>query len=213
MMKKKVTSLLFPLICLVLCVSCGKNNDNKVIKYEDIGEKAQSNTSMNLLPSEDDNNEDTTLNLSNLDIEISKTYNLSTNDFLDRFQSEESFKRLILTSNDSIYFKSWSFQDSTACMNAFYNLLDCFGKGCTPIELYSTDFIASNYNLLLVIENQIHSINSKENQNLQVWHRYFEAENNISEYRYILEQKRNQSMTWFEYNREKSTLKKVNNDQ
>ena len=88
-MKKKVTSLLFPLICLVLCVSCGKNNDNKVIKYEDIGEKAQSNTSVDILPSEDDNNEDTTLNLSNLDIEISKTYNLSVNDFLDRFQSEE----------------------------------------------------------------------------------------------------------------------------
>ena len=212
-MKKKVTSLLFPLICLVLCVSCGKNNDNKVIKYEDIGEKAQSNTSVDVFPSEDDNNEDTTLNLSNLDIEISKTYNLSTNDFLDRFQSEESLKRLILTSNDSIYFKSWSFQDSTACMNAFYNLLDCFGKDCTPIELYSNDFIASNYNLILVLENQIHWIDSKENQDLQVWHRYFEAENNISEYHYILEQKRNQSMTWFEYNREKSTLKKINNDQ
>ncbi len=75
-MKKKVTSLLFPLICLVLGVSCGKNNDNKVIKYEDIGEKAQSNASVDLLISEDDNNEDTTLNLSNLDIEISKTYNL-----------------------------------------------------------------------------------------------------------------------------------------
>ena len=38
-------------------------------------------------------------------------------------------------------------------------------------------------------------------------------ENNISEYHYILEQKRNQSMTWFEYNREKSALKKINNDQ
>ena len=84
--------------------------------------------------------------------------------FLDRFNSEESVKRLVLTSNDSIYFKSWSFQDSTACMNAFYNLLDCFGKVCSPIELYSTDFIASNYNLILVLENQIHSINSKENQ-------------------------------------------------
>ena len=212
-MKKKVTSLLFPLICLVLCVSCGKNNDNKVIKYEDIGEKAQSNTSVDVLPSEDDKNEDTTLNLSNLDIENSKNYNLSTNDFLDRFQSEESLKRLILTSNDSICFKSWSFQDSTACMNAFYNLLDCFGKDCSPIELYSTDFIASNYNLILVLENQIHSINSKENQDLQVWHRYFEAENKITEYHYILEQKRNQSMTWFEYDREKSTLKKINNDQ
>lgn len=212
-MKKKVTSLLFPLICLVLGVSCGKNNDNKVIKYEDIGEKAQSNTSVDLLPSDDDNNEDTTLNLSNLDIEISKTYNLSTNDFLDRFNSEESVKRLILTSNDSIYFKSWSFQDSTACMNAFYNLLDCFGKDCSPIELYSTDFIASNYNLILVLENKIHSINSKENQDLEVWYRYFEAENNITEYHYILEQKRNQSMTWFEYDREKSTLKKINNAQ
>ena len=212
-MKKKVTSLLFPLICLALCVSCEKNNDNKVIKYEDIGEKAQSNTSVDILPSEDDNNVDTTLNLGHLDIEISKTYSLSTNDFLDRFNSEESVKRLILTSNDSIYFKSWSFQDSTACMNAFYNMLDCFGDDCISIELYSTDFVTSNYNLLLVIENQIHSINSKENQNLQVWHRYFEAENNITEYHYILEQKRNQSMTWFEYDREKSTLKKINNDQ
>ena len=212
-MKKKVTSLLFPLICLVLSVSCGKNNDNKVIKYEDIGEKAQSNTSVDILPSEDDNNVDTTLNLGHLDIEISKTYFLSANDFLDRFNSEESVKRLILTSNDSIYFKSWSFQDSTACMNAFYNLLDCFGKDCSPIELYSTDFIASNYNLILVLENQIHSINSIENQDLQVWHRYFEAENKITEYHYILEQKRNQSMTWFEYHREKSILKKINNDQ
>ena len=209
-----MTSLLLPLICLVLCVSCGKNNDNKVIKYEDIGEKAQSNTSVDVLPSEYENNEDTTLNLTNLDIKISKTFKISSNDFLDRFNSEESFKRLILTSNDSIYFKSWSFQDSTACMNAFYNLLDCFGKDCTPIELYSTDFNTLNYNLLLVFENQIHSIISKENQDLQVWHRYFEAENDISEYHYILEQKRNQRMTWFEFNnREMSILKKINNDQ
>lgn len=213
-MKKKLTSLLFPLICLALYVSCGKNNDKKIIKYEDIGEKVQTNTSVDVLPSEDENNEDTISNLSNLDIEISKTYNLSTNDFLDRFQSEESVKRLILTSNDSIYFKSWSFQDSTACMNAFYNLLDCFGKDCTPIELYSTDFITINYNLLLVFENQIHSIISKENQDLKVWHRYFEAENDISKYHFILEQKRNQNMTWFEINnREMSTLKKINNDQ
>lgn len=204
-----MTSLLLPLICLVLCVSCGKNNDNKVIKYEDIGEKAQSNTSVDILPSENDSNEDSTLNLINLDIEISKTFKISANDFLDRFNSEESVKRLILTPNDSIYFKSWSFQDSTACMNAFYNLLDCFGKDCTPIELYSTDFITLNYNLLLVLENQIHSIISKENQDIQVWHRYFEAENDISEYRYVLEQKRNQSMTWYKYNdRELSTLKK-----
>ena len=204
-----MTSLLLPLICLVLCVSCGKNNDNKVIKYEDIGEKAQSNTSVDILPSENDSNEDSTLNLINLDIEISKTFKISANDFLDRFNSEESVKRLILTPNDSIYFKSWSFQDSTTCMNAFYNLLDCFGKDCTPIELYSTDFITLNYNLLLVLENQIHSIISKENQDIQVWHRYFEAENDISEYRYVLEQKRNQSMTWYKYNdRELSTLKK-----
>lgn len=213
-MKKKLTSLLFPLICLALCVSCGKNNDNKIIKYEDIGEKVQTNTSVDVLPSEDENNEDTISILSNLDIEISKTYNLSTNDFLDRFQAEESVKRLILTSNDSIYFKSWSFQDSTACMNAFYNLLDCFGKDCTPIELYSTDFITINYNLLLVFENQIHSIISKENQDLKVWQRYFEAENDISKYHFILEQKRNQNMTWFEINNgEMSTLKKINNDQ
>lgn len=213
-MKKKLTSLLFPLICLALSVSCGKNNDKKIIKYEDIGEKVQTNTSVDVLPSEDENNEDTILNLSNLDLEISKTYNLSTNDFLDRFQSEESMKRLILTSNDSIYFKSWSFQDYTACMNAFYNLLDCFGKDCTPIELYSTDFITINYNLLLVFENQIHSIISKENQDLKVWQRYFEAENDISKYHFILEQKRNQNMTWFEINNgEMSTLKKINNDQ
>ena len=213
-MKKKLTSLLFPLICLALYVSCGKNNDKKIIKYEDIGEKVQTNTSVDVLPSEDENNEDTISNLSNLDIEISKTYNLSTNDFLDRFESKESVKRLILTSNDSIYFKSWSFQDSTACMNAFYNLLDCFGKDCTPIELYSTDFITINYNLLLVFENQIHSIISKENQDLKVWHRYFEAENDISKYHYILEQKRNQNITWFEINNRKmSTLKKINNDQ
>ena len=213
-MKKKLTSLLFPLICLALSVSCEKNNDNKIIKYEDIGEKVQTTTSVDVLPSEYENNEDTILNLSNLDIEISKTYNLSTNDFLDRFESKESVKRLILTSNDSIYFKSWSFQDSTACMNAFYNLLDCFGKDCTPIDLYSTDFITINYNLLLVFENQIHSIISKENQDLKVWHRYFEAENDISKYHYILEQKRNQNITWFEINNRKmSTLKKINNDQ
>ena len=210
----KVTSLLFPLICFVICASCGKNDDNKVIKYEDIGEKAQSNISVDPLPSKNDYDEDTSINLSYLDIETSKTYKLIENDFLDRFNSIESLKRLIVTSNDSIYFKTWSFEDSTACINAFYNLLDCFGKDCTPIELFSTDFITSSYNLLLVFENQIHSIISKENQDLQVWHRYFDAENDISEYHYILEQKRNQSMTWFEFkNREMSTLKKINNDQ
>ena len=116
---------------------------------------------MDILPSEDDNNEDTTLNLSNLDIEISKTYNLSANDFLDRFQSEESLKDSFLP-RMILFILSLGLFRILACMNAFYNLLDCFVKIVLQLSSIQSDFIASNYNLLLVIENQIHSINSKE---------------------------------------------------
>ena len=209
----KVKCLISLIICGFIISSCGGNNDKDVIKYEDIGVRTNSNANNDSNPHDSTQITDTAFNLTNLEIKVDKVIELTTNEFLDRFENKEHLKRLIITSNDSIYFKSWTFEDSTDTFNAFYNLLDCFGKECISIELYSTDFISATYNLLFISKNQIHWVSSIKNQDKLVWKTYLKSEYQIPVYSFIIEQKRNQNIVWLEENVYRpNTFKVLNSD-
>lgn len=204
------------LITLIICVSiissCGGNNDKDVIKYEDIGARTNYDANINTEPSDSIQSTDSSFNTTALELEIGKVLEINTNEFLDRFESLKTFKRLIVNSNDSIYFKSWTFEDSTTTFNAFYNLLDCFGTNCTPLDLYSDGFTSSTYNLIFVSKNHIHWISSIQNQDKLIWDAYLNSEFRLSSYYFIMEQKRNQNMMWLEKNIRPNTFKVLNSD-
>lgn len=196
----KVNGLILLIVSVLIISSCKETNDKDIIKYEDIGTRDNYNAKIDSEPLDTAQSIDTTFNTTNLGIEVSKVLEIYTNEFLDRFENIEDVKRLIITPNDSTYFKSWTFEDSTDTFNAFYNLLDCFGNNWVSIELYSDDFTSSTYHLLFVSEKQIHWILSNKNQDKLVWEAYLKSEFQIPLYSFILEQKRNQSIKWLEDN-------------
>jgi len=196
----KVNGLVSLIVSVLIISSCKEKNDKDIIKYEDIGTRDNYNAKIDSEPLDITQSIDTTFNITNLGIEVSKILEIHTNEFLDRFENIKDVKRLIITTNDSTYFKSWTFEDSTDTFNAFYNLLDCFGNSCVSIELYSNDFKSSTYHLLFVSENQIHWVLSNKNQDKLVWEAYLKSEFQIPLYYFILEQKRNQNIKWLEDN-------------
>lgn len=196
----KVNGLILLIVSVLIISSCKETNDKDIIKYEDIGTRDNYNAKIDSEPLDTAQSIDTTFNTTNLGIEVSKVLEIYTNEFLDRFENIKDVKRLIITPNDSTYFKSWTFEDSTDTFNAFYNLLDCFGNNWVSIELYSDDFTNSTYHLLFVSEKQIHWILSNKNQDKLVWEAYLKSEFQIPLYSFILEQKRNQSIKWLEDN-------------
>jgi len=209
----KVNCLISLIICVFIVTSCAENNDNSAIKYEDIGVRPNNNANIDREPLDTAQSIDTTFNTTNLGIEVSKVIEVTTNEFLDRFENKKDVKRLIITPNDSTYFKSWTFEDSTETFNAFYNLLDIFSNNRVSENLYWDDFTNSTYHLLFVSENQIHWILSNKNQDKLVWEAYLKSEFQIPLYSFILEKKRNQSIKWLEDNIfRKNAFKVLNSD-
>jgi len=196
----KVNCLVSLITCAIVIYSCGGSDDQDIIRYEDIGTRDNYNAKIDSEPLDITQSIDTTFNITNLGIEVSKILEIHTNEFLDRFENIKDVKRLIITPNDSTYFKSWTFEDSTDTFNAFYNLLDYFGNNYVSIELYSDEFMSSTYHLLFVSENQIHWVLSNKNQDKLVWEAYLKSEFQIPLYYFILEQKRNQNIKWLEDN-------------
>ena len=183
-----------------MVTSCTGNNNDNAIKYEDIGDRPNVNKKKNSKTSDSTQLMDTSFNLKSLEIKVDKVIEVTTNEFLDRFQSSENSKRLLITSNDSIHFKTWTYKDSTDTFNAFYNLLDCFGINCISIDLYSSEFVSQTYNLLFVSKNQIYWVSSKNNQDKLVWQAYLKAKYQKPIYHFIFEQKKNQNIVWLEEN-------------
>lgn len=186
----KVNCLISLIIFVFIITSCTENNNNNAVKYENIGVRTNYNANSDSQTSDSTQLTDTTFNLTNLEIKVDKVIEVTTNEFLDRFENSKHFKKLLITSKDSIYFKTWTYKDSTDTFNAFYNLLDCFGINCISIDLYSSEFVSQTYNLLFVSKNQIYWVSSKNNQDKLVWQAYLKAKYQKPIYHFIFEQKK-----------------------
>ncbi|MDC1362145.1 hypothetical protein N8203_03475, partial [Crocinitomicaceae bacterium] len=171
----KVNCLVSLITCAIVIYSCGGSDDQDIIRYEDIGVRDNYNVSNDSMITDSNQSIANTFDLANLEIKVDKVIEVKTNEFLDRFENIKDVKRLIITPNDSTYFKSWTFEDSTDTFNAFYNLLDYFGNNYVSIELYSDEFMSSTYHLLFVSENQIHWVLSNKNQDKLVWEAYLKS--------------------------------------
>ena len=188
----------FLIVSIVVMCSCSENKETDYIKYEDIG--VHSNKNVDLIPNESTllkTNMDS-FNFEHLDIQIQKVEEVLSSDFLDRFENQSSSKRLLIGASDSVYLKSWSYKDSLMTLNAFYNLLDCFGPNCRIVELYSDAYSEAKYNLFFISDKNIHWIHSQTNQPLLNWEKYVRKETKASAYHYIIEQKKNSGITWLE---------------
>jgi len=188
----------FYFVILLFTYSCSKNGEEEFIKYSEIGPQSESNKN-DRNDSQDEKDSTTSLVHSDvLNLDIENVFIISTEDFTDRFEHNEAAKFLIQVDTDSILFKTWTYGDSLSTMNAFYNLLDCFGPNCEIIDLFSNEYSEKKYNLVFVSSNQIHWIQSKNNQSRLNWDRYLKSAYPTSSFHYIMEQRKNKQVEWLQ---------------
>jgi len=188
----------FYFIILFFTYSCSKNGEEEFIKYSEIGPQSESGKN----DSNDSNDEkDSTTSLAHsaaLNLDIETIFIINTDDFTDRFEHIQAEKFLIKMDTDSILFKTWTYADSLSTMNAFYNLLDCFGPNCEVIDLFSNEYSEKKYNVVFVSNKQIHWIQSKNNQSLINWDRYLKSEYTAPGFNYIMEQRKSKQVEWLQ---------------
>tara|TARA_B100001115_G_C15774080_1_gene380126 strand:+ start:428 stop:1057 length:630 start_codon:yes stop_codon:yes gene_type:complete len=197
-------------ILSIFLFSCSKNQESKFIKYSEIGDTKIKDKNKNKQDSTGNYEMDITLNTKYLELDIDTIIKIKEPEFMDRFKNYKAEKFLLLRNKDSIYFKTWYYDDSSSALNAFYNLLDCFGKNCIPIELYSNTYRDQHYHLIFISDHAIFWIKANENQKINIWEHFVKEEFSIREYRYVTEQKSNENINWLEQNFRTNTLNYIN---
>lgn len=140
-------------------------------------------------------------------LQISKINLDETNDkfFLDRFSFTK--QRYLLT--DSLgrifQYKNWSFKDSSACTEAFYNWLDQAGKNKGSVALKAGNIWSSNHEIYLVCERQILQISSAERMLLKNWLKWYSGTSAFKGFKYILYAQPRKKTLWLKYNNNKIT--------
>ena len=192
------SSYLYLFVLSITLICCSKNQESELIKYSEIGD-TQINDKNNI--KQDSiriHNRSNSLNTQHLGLKIDTIITIEESEFMDRFTNNQAEKHLLLIKTDSIYFKTWFYNDSVSTFNAFYNLLDCFGESCSSIDLYSNNYSEKNYNLLFVCEFALFWIQAKENQKINKWEHFIKEEFTPSKYNFIIEQKSNENINWLE---------------
>jgi hypothetical protein len=185
-------------ILSIILFSCSKNEESEFIKYSEIGDTQFSDKNNTKQDSIRKYDLDIPLNTEHLELDIDKIVKIDEPEFMDRFRNNKVEKFLLLRNTDSIYFKTWHYDDSLSTFNAFYNLLDCFGEKCIPIKIYSSTYSEKYYNLIFISDLSIFWLQAIENQQINTWEHFIKEEFSIVEYRFIIEQKANDNMKWLE---------------
>jgi len=196
-------------ILSITLISCSKNQESEFIKYSEIGDTQvtdKNNTKEDSIRNYDIS---TSLNTEHLELKIDTIITLEESEFMDRFTNKQAEKHLLLRKTDSIYFKTWFYKDSLSTFNAFYNLLDCFGESCSPIDLYSNTYSEKYYNLLFVTQSAIFWIQAQENQIINKWEHFIKEEFTTGKYNFIIEQKSNENINWLEQTLRPNTFRYV----
>lgn len=197
------------LFCMGILMSCESSGSTKQVDLNDIRPKARAQQQ-------------------NKSEEISKDtlrafYNYYANDsaqlgiakiapdtllkthFLDRFSQAKL--RLLLTdsSGQAFAYHHWSFPDSVATMEAFYNWLDQAGKQQQSVQLGVGDILHATHGLYIVSEHEIFFLQSKEVIRYTNWLKWFQGKADTSPIYFVMRMKPKQKTKWFHYTNTKLT--------
>lgn len=202
----KLLSYLFSIFTLLLW-SCHSSEPTKKINLDDIRPKSNSRTQKKSSSIEKDTlasfynyyaNDSAQLGIAKITLDTTlKTH------FLDRFSTAK--KRLLLTDSTSQKFQylSWSFADSAACFEAFYNWLDQAGLKQQSIQLGSGDVLHATHGLYVIAKNELFFLHSEQPLAYQKWLKWFEGKPDNSSIHYVLRMKPKQKTKWFQYSNNK----------
>ncbi len=198
----KLLVYLFGLFSLVV-FACGQADQKKAVSLDSIRPHSNANKTQNDSKKATDTlgpflnyyaNDSASMQIAQLSIG-----SLDEHRFLDRFTANIQRYLLQDSSSTSFQFCSWSFKDSSACLEAFYNWLDQAGKNNTVVQLKKGSVPSVNYDLMLVAEKQILFIGSKRAIDFKKWLRWYSGTTTRSDCKYILYTQPKKRTKWFKY--------------
>jgi hypothetical protein len=198
----KLLVYLFGLFSLVV-FACGQADQKKAVSLDSIRPHSNANKTQNDSKKATDTlgpflnyyaNDSASMQIAQLSIG-----SLDEHKFLDRFTANIQRYLLQDSSSTSFQFCSWSFKDSSACLEAFYNWLDQAGKNNTVVQLKKGSVPSVNYDLMLVAEKQILFIGSKRAIDFKKWLRWYSGTTTRSDCKYILYTQPKKRTKWFKY--------------
>jgi hypothetical protein len=204
----KLPGYLLALTCLFQ-FACNDSATNQTISLEEIRPKSQKQQTKTPTKSP----EDTLQRFCNFytndsaSLQISKISLDETNDkyFLDRFSLTRQSYLLTDSLGKIFQYKNWSFKDSSACTEAFYNWLDQAGKNKGCVALKAGNIWSSNHEIYLVCERQILQISSAERMLLKNWLKWYSGTSDFKGFKYILYAQPRKKTLWLKYNNNKIT--------
>lgn len=133
---------------------------------------------------------------------------ISQNDFLDRFDWKTKEKWSFINDDITLKVSRWSYSDSSAARNSFFNLIDCFGPKCRSMLLYERKWMSEKPFLLVLSEMELWFIEGLDDQSLRkVLCKVpdtFGAMNPL----YLLTQRTKQRCIWWDFNAEENRFEK-----
>lgn len=169
-------------------LSCGEKNKDEVLDMSDI------------TPSSERNYDTVAAKIDTIDFGFNSAVanelglNLSSIHFYedplfpDRFNPRTTKKLVLMQEMDSTFYCQWSYRDSVATKNAFYNWIDCFGERCKSIKMYERANLQKENFVLLMSDTAIVYISSSKLLKYADWQAYFEKSYKIEDWKLIMHQ-------------------------
>lgn len=108
--------------------------------------------------------------------------------FPDRFNPKTVKKLVLMQEVDSTIFCQWSYRDSVATKNAFYNWIDCFGERCKSIKMFEQANLQKANFILFMNDTSIIYISSSKQLKYTDWQTYYKKTLKIDDWKLIMHQ-------------------------
>ena len=177
-------------VLVFVLFSCGEKSKNEVIDMSEISPSSNRNYDDDSKPEEIDTI-DYGFNsavVNELGLNLSDIHLYEYPLFPDRFNPRTTKKLVLMQEMDSTFFCQWSYRDSVATKNAFYNWIDCFGERCKSIKMYERANLQKENFVLFMSDTAIVYISSSKQLKYADWQTYFKKTKNIEDWKLIMHQ-------------------------
>lgn len=187
--------------------NCQSGETKKQLDLDDIRPKAQSNKDKTRVIEQRDTlaylykyyaNDSAQLGIAQISLDTSLTLH-----FLDRFSKAHLRLSLSDSTQQNFQYATWSFKDSTSCMEAFYNWLDQAAKGQQSVALGVGDVWHTQHGFYVIAQKEILFLSSSNPIRYQEWLAWFNGKPDTSPISYLLQMKPRKKTKWFEFSNHK----------
>ena len=169
-------------------LSCGEKNKHEVLDMSDITPSSERNYDTVAAKIDTIDYGFNSAVANELGLNLSGIHFYEDPLFPDRFNPRTTKKLVLMQEMDSTFYCQWSYRDSVATKNAFYNWIDCFGERCKSINMYERANLQKENFVLFMSDTAIIYISSSKLLKYADWQTYFEKTYKIEDWKLIMHQ-------------------------